>query len=163
AALFLAYFSTHTFLKELLAPLEGAVGQSLGYGHKLPLPFRALNGLAFNALLAGLALVFARRWKDDRLALHCHLIGLPLSLAACVVSGFEPLAAVLTMGGYTVAYAVATWLFEAPPVAYLACAAFTGAAVAGSTFLGDLAAGARALALSTVGATLWMTCRLLTI
>ena len=128
AALFLAYFGTHTFIKDLIAPVEGAVGRALGYRSKLPFPFRALNGLAFNALLAGLSLVFTRRWKDDRLAWHCHLIGLPLSLAACILSGFEPLAAVFVMGGYTIAYAVATWLFAFPPVAYLACAAFTGAA-----------------------------------
>ena len=162
AALFLAYFGAHAFIKDFLAPVEGAIGQSLGYGRKLPLPFRALNGLVFNSLLAGLSLIFTRRWKDDRLARHCHLIGLPLSVAACVLSGFEPLAAVLTLGGYTIAYAVATWLFAVPWLAYLACACIHRlAAIAGASFLGDKDASAWALTLALVGAILWMACRVL--
>ena len=161
AALFLAYFGTHAFIKDFLAPVEGTIGRALGYRNKLPVSFRALNGLVFNVGLAGLARLFARRWKDERLALHCHLIGLPLGVAACILSEFEPLAAVLTLSGYTIAYAIATWLFEAPATVYLACAAFAGAAMAGSTFLGDLAVGARALALATVGSILWLACRVL--
>ncbi len=161
AALFLAYFGTNTFIKDLITPMEGAVGRALGYRGKLPLPFRALNGLVFNTLLAGVSLLFRWRWKDDRLAWHCQYIGLPVSLAACLVSAFEPLAAVFVMGGYTIAYAVATWLFASPPVAYLGCAAFAGAAIAASTFLGDLAVGAGALALASVGSALWLACRVL--
>ncbi len=163
AALFLANFAAIDLASDFLATLEGRIGQSLGYGRKLPPPFRALNGLALNGFLAGLAVVFARRWGDDRLARHCHRIGLPMSVAACVLSGFDPLAAVLTMGGYAVAYGVATWLFAEPRVAYLACAAFAGASVAGVAHRGELSAGAWSLALAAVGLTLWATCRALAI
>ena len=163
AALFLAYFGTHEFFKDLFSAFEGTIGAALGYGRKLPLAFRALNGLVFNVLLAGMALVFRRRWEDERLAKHCGYIGLPVSIAACLLSALDPLAAVLTMGGYTIAFGVATWLFATPALAYLACLAFAGAAVAGSTYLGDLALGARSLALATVGLVLWMACRVLAI
>jgi tetratricopeptide (TPR) repeat protein len=151
AALFLAYFGIKAFLIDLITPIEGAVGQALGYGRKLPDPFKALNGLAFNAGLAGLSVFFGRRWNDARLAKHCMWIGLPVSLAACALSALEPIAALLTMGGYTVAYPIGAWIFAAPALGYLACAAFSGAAVAASTTLGDLSAGAWALALATVG------------
>ncbi len=161
AALFLAYFGTHTFIKEHLLPVESRVGHFLGYSGKLPLPFRSLNGLVFNAVLAGLAVAFARRWKDERMVWHCHAIGLPLSVAACLLSGFEPLAAVLTMGAYTIAYGLATWLFAAPPLGYLACAAFAGSAIFGSRYWGDLAAGSRSLSLAAVGALLWLSSRIL--
>ncbi|MEJ7638518.1 MAG: hypothetical protein WKF75_11230 [Singulisphaera sp.] len=163
AALFLVYFGTQEFFKDLFSAFEGTIGGALGYGKKLPLPFRGLNGLVLNVLLAGLAIVFRRRWKDDRLAMHCGYIGLPVALAACALSGLDPLAAVLTMGGYTIAFGVATWLFATPALAYLACLAFAGAAVAGSTYLGDLALGARSLALATVGLVLWVACRVLAI
>ncbi len=163
AALFLAYFGMHEFIKDVYSPVEGRIGRMLGYDGKLPAPFRGLNGLLFNAGLAGLAIVFRRRWKDDRLALHCHAIGLPLSVAACILSAFEPLAAVLTMGGYAVAFGLGVWLFAAPSLGYLACVAFAGAAVAGSSYMGDLAAGGWSLALATVGMVLWVACRVVSI
>ena len=147
AALFLAYFGAHDFVKDFLAGVRGADRPRARLRRQAA---AAVQGPQRPGLQRGSSpgsrVFFARRWKDDRLAWHCHLIGLPLSIAACVLSAFEPLAAVLTMGGYAVAYGVATWLFAAPWVAYLACAAFAGAAVAGTSYLGDLAAGARSLA-----------------
>ena len=161
AALFLAYFGVHAFIKDLLVAVEGSIGHFLGYGRKLPFAFRALNGLTFNTVLAALSIVLTRRWNDPRLARHCHYIGVPLAIAACVLSGFEPLAAVLVMGGYAIGLAVATWVFANPALEYLACLALTGAAVAASTYLGDLAAGARSLAIAAVGLVLWVACRIL--
>ncbi len=94
AALFLAYFGAYDFLKDFLGLDRGLdrAGPRLR-AQKLPLPFKALNGLVFSVVLAGLSLVFSRRWKDGRLARHCHRIGLPLSLAACLLAAFEPTAA----------------------------------------------------------------------
>ncbi len=65
------------------------------------------------------------------------------------------------MGGYAIAFGVATWLFAAPWLGYFASAAVFGAGVAGSTYLGDLAAGARSLAMASVGLILWAACRVL--
>ena len=161
AAFCLVYFGSKEFFKDLFSAFEGSIGGALGYGRKLPLPFRGLNGLVLNVLIAGMSIVFSRRWKDDRLAKHCQYIGLPVSIAACVLSCLDPLAAVLTMGGYTIAFGLATWLFARPALAYLASLSFAGAAVAGSTYLGDLALGARSLALATVGLVLWIACRVL--
>ena len=56
-----------------------------------------------------------------------------LSIAACVWSGFEPLAAVICLSGYAILYLLAVWVFAAPWVTYLAAAALTGAAYFGST------------------------------
>ena len=123
AAFFLAYFGAYYFLRDLLMAVEEAARQAMGYREKLPGPFRAINGLFFNTMLAALALVFSRRWKDERLARHCHYLGVPFSIAACVYSGFEPLAALLCLGGYFVLYLLGTWVFRAPWVQYLAIGA----------------------------------------
>ena len=44
AALFLAYFGSRDFIKDLLASFEGSIGSMLGYGPRLPFPFRAGTG-----------------------------------------------------------------------------------------------------------------------
>ena len=87
----------HYFLAGRLHVIEEAVRQLLGYPHHLPIPFRAILGVIPNAALAGLSLWFVKHWDDRRLARHCHYIGLPLSIAACIWSGFEPLAAVICL------------------------------------------------------------------
>jgi tetratricopeptide (TPR) repeat protein len=117
-AFFLAYFE---------------IRQALGYGSVLTGPYRSIHGLFFNSVLAALAIQFARRWNDGRLFRHCHYIGVPLSVAACAYSGFDPRAALYCMSGYAVLYLVASWLFSAPLVQYLAIAAMAGAAYFGST------------------------------
>jgi hypothetical protein len=129
AALFLAYFGTFYFAKDLIRTVEEAARHAMGYDRRLPAPFRAINGLVFNVFLALLSRFFARKWSDDRLAWHCHAIGLPLSVAACIFSGFEPKAAVICLSGYAILYAVGTRMFHQPYLIYLACAA-----MAGSTF-----------------------------
>ena len=85
--------AAHYFLADRLHAIEEAVRQLLGYQDHLPTPFRAILGLAPNTVLAGLSLWFVKHWDDRRLARHCHYIGVPLSIAACIWSGFEPLAA----------------------------------------------------------------------
>ena len=59
------------------------------------------------------------------------------------------------MGGYAVGFMLATWIFANPALEYLACLALSGAALAASTFLGDMTLGARSLALAAVGLVLW--------
>jgi tetratricopeptide (TPR) repeat protein len=155
AALLMAYFGSHLFIKDLLHAVEGSIAHTLGYGRRLPLPFRAMNGLPINAFLVGLSLFFARRWNDTRLARHAYRIGLAGAITACVLSAFEPLAGVLVMGGYAIGFGVATWVFATPSLEYLACLALGGAIVMASTYLGDAASGTRALAIAAVGAILW--------
>ena len=151
AAFFLAYFGAYYFLRDLLMAVEEAARQAMGYREKLPGPFRAINGLFFNTMLAALALVFSRRWKDERLARHCHYLGVPFSIAACVYSGFEPLAALLCLGGYFVLYLLGTWVFRAPWVQYLAIGALAAAAYFGSTLVPGITLGEQALAAGAIG------------
>src|SRR5262249_31784181 len=113
AALFVGYFGAIDFTAILVRQFEESVRHLLHYRDKLPLPFKANNGLVFNALLGILAIHFRRRWDEPRLSRHCHYIGLPLSIAACVLSMFEPTAAVICLSGNTVLYAIAVWLFAA--------------------------------------------------
>jgi tetratricopeptide (TPR) repeat protein len=136
AAFFLAYFEAR---------------QALGYGALLAGPYRSINCLFFNGVLAALAVEFARRWKDARLVRHCHYIGVPLSVAACVYSGFDPKAALICMSGYTVLYLLASWMFAAPLVQYLAIAAMAGAAYFGSTLLPSITLGQQALLAAGMG------------
>ena len=135
-ALVVAYFGAFYFASDLVHSVEEAARRAMGYDRKLPLPFKAINGLAFNVGLAWLSGFFRRKWSDDRLARHCHAIGLPLSVAACVLSGFEPKAAVICLGGYAVLYAVAARIFAEPRLIYLACSATAGAACFGASLLG---------------------------
>ena len=156
AALFLAYFGTFYFAADLVRSVEEAARRAMGYDRKLPVAFKAINGLVFNVGLAWLSLFFARRWSDERLARHCHWIGLPLSIAACVLGGFEPKAAVICLGGYAVLYAVATRVFAEPRLIYLACSAAAGAAFYGSGLAGGAGLGVRSLVASGLGLALWV-------
>ena len=155
AALFLAYFGAFDFAKDLVRSVEEAARQAMGYDRPLPAPFRAINGLAFNAGLALLSRFFAREWSDDRLAWHCHAIGLPLSVAACVFSGFEPKAALICMGGYAALYAAGTRMFAEPRLIYLACAASAGAASFGASMTGGATLGLRSTIASVLGLAFW--------
>lgn len=159
-SLFLGYFGAFYFLVDLVHSVEEFARQALGYRQKLPFPFKALNGLVFNAVLALLALQFARRWKDERLARHCHYLGVPFSIVACVLSAFEPKAAVLCMSGYSILYAIAIPLFAEPRGGYFACSALAGALLSGSMLVPGVTLAARALGAVTLGFTIWGTGRL---
>ena len=136
AAFFLAYFEAR---------------QALGYAQVLTGAFRSINGLFFNAVLATLAIQFAKRWNDRRLVRHCHDIGVPLSIAACLYSSFNPMAALVCMSSYAVLYLFASWLFAAPLVQYLGIAALCGAAYFGSTLVPAITLHEQALGASGIG------------
>ena len=112
-----------------------AIRVALGYHEFLPWPFLAVLGLVLNPVLALLSLWFSRAWKDERLARHCHYIGLPLAIAACLYSGFEPLAGAIVLSGYTIGFALAVWLFAAPSLTFLTIGTLVGAAYFGLTFI----------------------------
>ena len=151
AAFFLGYFGAYHFIRDLLLPIEGPARPVLLWASRLPGPYRAINGLMFNLLLGILALGVSRRWKDERLAFHCHYLGVSFSVAACVYSGFEPRAAMICLSGYTVLYLLATWVFESPRVQYLAIASLAGAAYFGSTLLPAITLDQQALGAAMIG------------
>jgi len=146
----------HYFLAERLHAIEEAVRQLLGYPDHLPIPFRAILGLIPNTILAWLALWFVKNWDDRRLARHCHYIGVPLSIAACVWSGFEPLAAIICLSGYALLYLWAVWAFAAPEVTYLAVAALGGAAYFASTRVPGITLAGQALMTAAIGMGCWL-------
>jgi tetratricopeptide (TPR) repeat protein len=143
------------FLAERLHAIEDAVRQLLRYPHHLPIAFRAIVGVVPSTALAGLSIWFAKRWDDRRLARHCHYIGVPLSIAACVASGFEPLAATICLSLYAVLYLLAIWIFDAAWVTYLAAAAIAGACYFGTFLVPDITLAAQALAASLLGLAFW--------
>jgi hypothetical protein len=126
-ALFVAYFGAFYFTRDLIASVEHAARQALGYSHKLPLAFKAINGLVLSPVLAAFALYFRRSWSDERLSRHCHYLGVPFAIGACIWSGFEAKAAVIVLSGYALLFAAAVPIFAAPAVLYLATAALAGA------------------------------------
>ncbi len=147
-ALGVAYFGSFHYVREF----TGSCWVAMGLPRRPPLPFRAINGLAFNTALAALSLTFSRKWDDARLARHCHYIGLPLAIGMCVLSGFHPRAALICMTGYTALFALGAWIFAQPFLLYLTAASMAGAAYFGSTLLpgvtlADQALGAACLAL----------------
>jgi len=145
----------HYFLADRLHAIEETVRHVLRYPDHLPTPFRAIIGLIPNTLLAWLSLWFVKSWNDRRLAKHCHYIGVPLSIAACVWSGFEPLAAVICLSGYTVLYVLAIWIFAAPWVSWLAAAALTGACYFGTRLVPGITLADQALAAALLGFSFW--------
>ena len=145
----------HYFLAERLHAIEEAVRELLGYPDRLPTPFRAILGLIPNTVLAGLSVWFVKQWGDRRLARHCHHIGVPLSIAACIWSGFEPLAALFCLSGYAILYLLAVWIFAAPWVTYLAAAALAGACYFGTTQLPGITLADQALAGAVLGFAFW--------
>lgn len=155
AALVVAYFGSIYFASDLVRSVEESARRALGYDHKLPWPFKAINGLAFNLGLGWLSTFFARKWSDPRLARHCHWIGLPVSVLACVLSGFEPKAAVICLGGYALLYALASRAFAEPRLVYLACAAAAGASFFGASAAGRGTLEIRSLLASGLGLVFW--------
>ena len=147
--------AAHYFLAGRLHAIEEAVRQLLGYPHHLPIPFRAILGLLPNTALAALSLWLINHWDDRRLARHCHYIGVPLSIAACVWSGFEPLAALICLSGYAFLYLLAVWIFAAPWVTYLAAAALAGACYFGTTLVPGITLADQALAGALLGFAFW--------
>lgn len=161
AALLIAYFGTFYFVRDMMDSVRSHLGHLLGYQGRLPDPFKALNGVVFNVFLAALASWFRKVWRDDRLAWHCHAIGLPLAISACVFSGLEPKAALLCLPAYAALFAVASWFFAEPRLIYLACAAVVGAASFGLWLALDLTLGGWALAAVALGFLFWLIARLL--
>ncbi len=154
-------YGAHYFLADRLHAIEESVRQLLGYPDHLPRSFRAILGLLPNTALAWLALWFIKNWDDRRLARHCHYIGVPLSIAACVWSGFEPLAAVICLSGYAVLYLWAVWAFAAPAVTYLAVAAIGGASYFASTRLPSVTLADQSLIAAAIGSGCWAASALL--
>jgi hypothetical protein len=155
AACWLAYFGVHDIVRDLMDQHFGLLRHALGYRGRLPLPFRALNVVWFNVGLVWLSLVFRRRWLETGLAKHCHYIGLPLSIGACVLSSLEPKAALLCLPIYVALYSAAAWLFAQPLLVYLACGATAGTTWALSRLDPSLTPQARALGASFLGLAFW--------
>ncbi len=145
------------FIAERFHALEGAIAVALGYSGHLPRPFRAIVAVLINLMLAALAVWFVRGWKDRRLARHCHYLGLPLSVAACVWSTFEPRAACICLSAYAVLYLAGVWLFSAPQVTYLGVTAVAGAVYFGSTLVHGTTIAGQALLASAIGFAYWST------
>ncbi|MGO9913696.1 MAG: hypothetical protein ACLQIB_03135 [Isosphaeraceae bacterium] len=147
----------HYFVAERLRVLEGLAGRLLGYPQILPHPFRAVLAWPLSVFLAGLALWFARHWNDRRLARHCHFIGLPLAIGACVLSGFEPLAATICLAGYALLSGIAVWLFSAAWLTYFVVACLAGSAYFGSTLVPGMTWAGQALLAAGMGFGCWAT------
>ena len=145
----------HYFIAERLHAIEDAVRRLLGYPYVLPVSFRAILAVIPSMALAGLALWFTRRWDDRRLARHCHYIGVPLSIAACVWSCFEPLAALICLAAYAVLYLLAIWIFAAPWVTYLTAAALAGAIYFGMSLTNAVSPADQALVAGLLGFAYW--------
>ena len=135
--------------------IEEFVRTALHYPDHLPWPFRAIPVLVASTALALLSIWITRYWNDRGLARHCHYLGVPLSIAACVASGFEPVAALICLSGYAILYLVAVWVFAAPWVTYLAIAALTGAAYFGSTLVPGITLADQALLAAGLGLGFW--------
>lgn len=154
-ALLAASVGAFYFLQDRLKVVEDLVRLALGYPDALPRSFQAIKGLALNAGLAILALFFQLRWRDNRLARHCHLIGLPLSVACCVWSAFEPTAGVICLSGYTILYALAVVVFAEPRMTYLAALSVAGVAYLGVGLMPGATIGGRALVAALIGLGEW--------
>ena len=149
------------FVAERFHALEDTVALALGYSGHLPQPFRAIVAVPVNLVLAGLAIWFVKGWKDRRLARHCHYLGLPLSVAACAWSTFEPRAACICLSAYAALYLLAVFIFSAPRLTYLAVAASSGACYFGSTLVPGVTIAGQGLLAATIGCVCWTVYRLL--
>ena len=156
----LCYFGSFDFLRDLISSIETSAAAALGYNKKLPLAYRAINGLVFNSLLIILARYFKTVWQDKRLQLHCHYIGLPLAIVSCILGSTEPWAALFTLGGYTVGFSLITWIYQLPWMVYLACAASAGFFV-NLGYIANLSIESNLLGLSLLNIGYLMTARLL--
>ena len=153
--LIVAYFGAFYFVHDLVHAMEEVVRQAVGERGPLPQPYKAINGLVFNTLLAGLSIAFRRRWHDERLARHCHYLGVPFSIACCAFSVLVPKAAVICLSGYAVLYAVAVGVFTEPRLLYLAAAAGAGAAWFGTSLIAGATPAHQSLALALTGLLEW--------
>ncbi len=135
--------------------IENALCWLLGYPEHLPRPFFAILGIAINVVLAWWSLWFVRRWNDQSLARHCHYLGLPISIAACVWSGLEPLAGCICLAGYAIMYLAGVWFFSAPWLVYLGVAGVCGSAYFGSTLLPGTTLSDQALLAALIGLACW--------
>ena len=92
-ALVVSYFGAFYFAKDFMHAVEQAASRELGY-KKLPAPFKAINGLVFSPILAALSIYFRKVWRDERLARHCHYLGVPFDLSRvifiCTANYMEP-------------------------------------------------------------------------
>ena len=70
----LCYFGSYDFLRDLISSIETSAAAALGYNKKLPLAYRAINGLVFNSLLIILARYFKNIWQDKRLQQTASLV-----------------------------------------------------------------------------------------
>jgi hypothetical protein len=145
AALVAARVGAHYFLAERIRLVIDALRRLLGYEHSLPGAYLALIGLIVNPTLAALASWFRRGWKDERLARHCHYIGLPLAIAACLWSGLESAAATIVLSGYAILFSLAVWLYSVPFLAHGAILAICGASYFGSTLVPGVTVADQAL------------------
>jgi hypothetical protein len=136
--------------------VEEAVRRALGYQDRLPLAFAAVGGLVLSPLLAGLSILFRRYWGDARLARHCHYLGVPFAVGACLLSAFEPRAAVICLSGYAALFALAVAVFAAPEVIYLATATLAGAVYFGSTLWPGTTLADRAFLGAVIGLGYWL-------
>ena len=143
------------FVAERFHALEDRIALVLGYAGRLPIPFRASVTVLVNLVLGGLAIWFVRGWKDRRLARHCHYIGLPLSVAACTWSTFEPRAACICLSAYAILYLLGVWVFSAPQVTYLGATALAGAVYFGSTLVPGTTIAGQALLAAAIGCAYW--------
>ena len=83
-------------------------------------------------------------------------MGVPFSIAACLLSSFEPKAAMICLSGYAVLYADGAYRFGQPWVVYLSCAATVGAAYFGISLVPGMAVGTRALIAAALGLGFWV-------
>ncbi len=160
-ALVAARVGAHYFLAERIRLVIDILRRALGYPESLPLAFLSMLGLILTPVLALLSLGFSRVWKDDRLAKHCHYIGLPLAIVACLVSGFEPLAGAICLSGYTILFALAIVIFAAPEMTFLAMGSLTGAAYFGSSFIPGLTIADQAMLAAAIAWGFWAICKIL--
>ena len=128
----------------------------LGYPEHLPRPFFAILAIAINLALAWLSFWFVKRWNDRTLQRHCHYLGLPVSIAACVWSGLEPLAGCICLAGYASLYLAGTWVFGTPWLTYLGVAAVSGSAYFGSTLVHGVTLADQALLAALLGCAAWV-------
>jgi tetratricopeptide (TPR) repeat protein len=154
-ALVVAGLGIRFFVAHRCHLIEEIVRTALHYPDHLPWPFRAIPFLLASTALASLSIWISRHWNDRGLARHCHYLGVPLSIAACVASGFEPVAALICLSGYAILYLVAVWVFGAPWVTYLGIASLTGAVYFGSTLVPGITLADKALFAAGLGLGFW--------
>ena len=155
-----ARVGAHYFLADRIQMVIDLIRQSLGYREALPWAYLSVLGLAINPILALLALWFSRVWKDERLSNHCHYIGVPLAIAACIFSGFEPLAGAICLSGYTILFALAIGIYEAPAVGFLDALALAGAAYFGSSLIHEVSFADQAMLAAALAWGCWGLCQL---